>query len=152
MRKSLASAVGAVAMLTTAAALAHHGFGGAYDRSAPIYLEGTVEQAYFGYPHAELVLRADPSASPADLPDNAAEFMPGLGVWQADLGEAPEVEFPPVRRFFDLADRIEVGDRIALIVLRNCEPPHQLRAQWVAPESGPPVVRSGRMQSEVESC
>jgi len=152
MRKRLASAVGVLAMLTAAAALAHHGFGGAYDRSAPIYLEGTVERAYFGYPHAELVLRADPSARPADLPDSAAEFAPGLGVWHAELGGAPDIEFPPVRRFFDLEERIKPGDRIAVIALRNCEPPHQLRAQWVAPESGPPVVRSGRMQSEVEHC
>lgn len=152
MRKRLAGALAAASMLVAAAALAHHGFGGAYDRSAPIYLEGTVERAYFGYPHAELVLRADPAARPDDLPESAAEFAPGLAVWQAELGEAPEIEFPPVRRFFALEERVRPGDRIAVIALRNCEPPHQLRAQWVAPESGPPVVRSGRMQSEVERC
>lgn len=100
----------------------------------------------------EQVRRADPAARPADLPDSAAEFAAGLAVWKAELGEAPEIEFPPVRRFFALEERIQPGDRIALIALRNCEPPHQLRAQWVAPESGPPVVRSGRMQSEVERC
>ena len=50
-------------LIAPSAVLAHHGFGGRYDRAAPIYLEGFVETAHFGYPHAELTLRIDPEAS-----------------------------------------------------------------------------------------
>lgn len=40
----------AVVTLCSTFAFAHHGFGGRYDRSAPIYLEGTVLEAYFAFP------------------------------------------------------------------------------------------------------
>ncbi|MEM9764015.1 MAG: hypothetical protein AAF968_16160 [Pseudomonadota bacterium] len=129
-------------------ALAHHGFGGRYDRSAPIYLEGTVLEAYFGFPHAEVLIEADPDAIVAPASIATGEFVTGLTFWQAALGLQVEVEFPPVARFFALEERVDVGDRIGLVVLRNCEPPHQLRAQWVAPPTGPPVIREGTMQSE----
>lgn len=138
--------------LTATTALAHHGFGGTYDRSAPVYLEGTVESAFFGYPHAELVLTVDTDVRSASLGDEAREFADGLTFWRAEIGATSEIEFPPVALFFDLEPRIRPGDRIAVIVLRNCEPPHQLRAQWVAPASGDPVVRRGRMQTEVQGC
>jgi len=147
-----AKRVVALACLTAGAALAHHGFGGAYDRSAPVYLEGVVEQAYFGCPHAEVVLRVDQGAPRAALPASASEFSDGRTYWRAALGERPEIEFPPVARFFALDGRIRAGDRIAVVALRNCESPHQLRGQWVAPADGAPVAREGRMQQETNGC
>ena len=138
--------------LTGTAALAHHGFSGAYNRAAPLYLEGTVERAYFGYPHAELMLQVDPAATSPQLPESAAEFAEGLTFWQPELGATVEIEFPPVSRFFALGERMTVGDRVAVIVLRNCGQSGQLRGQWIAPPAGPPVVREGRMQTEVQGC
>lgn len=131
---------------------AHHGFGGEYNRSTPIYLEGFVTSAYFGYPHAELTLAVNKQTQRAVLPESANEFLSGLTFWYDALGETPEVEFPPVRRFFSLEGKIEKGDAVKLIVLRNCEPPHQLRVQWVMMANGEQVKRSGRMQNEVEDC
>ncbi len=150
VRTAIAAAL--AASLAAGAALAHHGFGGEYDRSTPIYLEGVVEQAFFGYPHAEIVLTADASVDNAPGVVAEGEFGDGLTFWRAELGPSVEIEFPPVRRFFDLDGRIAPGDRIGVVVLRNCEPPHQLRGQWVAPAEGDPVVRSGRMQNEVSGC
>ena len=39
-----------------------------------------------------------------------------------------------------------------MVVLRNCDPPHQLRAQFVAPAQGDPVLRVGKAQQEVTRC
>lgn len=89
-----------------------------------------------------------------ELPNDTgvAEFLEGLSYWDAALGTSIEIEFPPVDRFFELEGRIRPGDRIAVIALRNCEAPHQLRGQWIAPPDGPAVVREGRMQSEIDGC
>ena len=53
---------------------------------------------------------------------------------------------------FELDGRVNPGDRVAVIVLRNCEPPHQLRGQWVRPARGEAVIRGGTLQAEVEGC
>lgn len=139
-------------LLAGSTALAHHGFSGRYDVSIPIYLRGVVEAAYFGLPHTEITLTIDPSAGAPELAGTGAEFNDGLVPWSAELGKRVEIEFPPVARFFDLDGRVSIGDTVAVVVLRNCEPPHQLRGQWIAPEAGEPVVRSGRMQSEIGGC
>ncbi|MEO0632074.1 MAG: hypothetical protein AAFY46_15325, partial [Planctomycetota bacterium] len=138
----------ALAALFGTLALAHHGFGGRYDRAAPIYLEGRVLEAYFGFPHAEVVIDVDPKAMVAPEPVATGAFATGLTFWRAALGRQVKVEFPPVARFFALEGRVQLGDRMGLVVLRNCEPPHQLRAQWVAPSEGRPVIREGTMQTE----
>jgi hypothetical protein len=150
MRKVTTTAAVAGAALSASQADAHHGFTGRYNRSAPIYIGGRVERANFGYPHAVLTLTADGTGPVSGLPASAAEFSQGLRGW--DGGNSVTVELPPVQLFFNLESRIRVGDRIRLIVLRNCEEPHQLRGQWVAPAAGEPVVRQGRMQTEVNAC
>ena len=150
--KGLTVKAAVVLMLLGAGAAAHHGFTGRYDRSAPIYLEGVVVEAYFGYPHAELTLEVDPDAVGIALPAGAAEFADGLTYWRDPLGPRPEIEFPPTRGFFDLDGRVRPGDRVAVVALRNCEPPHQLRGQWIAVPDGTAVLRSGRVQDEVDGC
>lgn len=154
--RTMSTALGAVALtiagLAASVALAHHGFGGQYDRSAPIYLEGVVAEAYFGFPHAEVVIDADPEIATAPEEIMSGEFAAGLTFWREELGQRLEVEFPPVTDFFELGGRVSAGDRIGLVVLRNCEAPHQLRAQWITPNEGAPVLRTGRMQSETPGC
>ena len=150
--KALAATGAAVLTLLGAGAAAHHGFSGRYDRTAPIYLEGTVIEAYFGYPHAEVTLEADPAAVGIALPAEASAFTTGLTYWRDALGARPEIEFPPTRGFFDLDGRVRPGDRVAVVVLRNCEPPHQLRGQWISVADGSTVLRSGRVQDEVDGC
>lgn len=130
--------------------LAHHGFGGRYERGRPIWAIGTVEAAYFGQPHAEITLRPDTAARKGALANAVAEFQEGLSRL---LSDAPlEIEFPPVRLFFSLDGRVTVGDRVEVITLRNCIPPHQLRAQAIRLSSGEWIVRAGRMQTETETC
>lgn len=131
--------------LIAGTAMAHHGFTGRYDRSTPIYLTGEVTRADFGYPHAEITLRlTDGSAPQAAL----TEF-PGLVTMTE--GEVT-VELPPVRIFNALDGRVRVGEPVEMVVLRNCEAPHQLRAQWVDPADGEPVLRASRLQEEVDGC
>lgn len=131
-------------------ARAHHGLGGRYDRSAPVWLEGPVTTAYFGQPHAELSILVSASAPPTPVPSAIGAFAEGLVAWSG--GETVEVEFPPVRLFFALDGRIRSGDRVAVVALRNCEPLGQLRGQAIRPPDGVWVVREGRMQAEVAGC
>ncbi|XWN30478.1 MAG: hypothetical protein ROR55_23840 [Devosia sp.] len=129
---------------------AHHGFGGRYDRSAPVWLEGEVASVYFGQPHAELFIIVSESAKPDPPPEAIDEFADGLTLWPG--GGTVEVEFPPVRQFFALDGAIRSGDRVAIVALRNCQPPGQLRGQAIRLPDGEWVVRRGRMQTEVDGC
>ena len=127
---------------------AHHGFSGRYDAAQPIFLAGTVVRAAFQPPHPTLILRI---AEEIALP-NGTEFDGRLIRRPQDQGQLREVEFPPVQLFYALASRIALGDRVAVIAYRNCAAPHQLRGQWIRLRDGSIVVRSGRMQSDVEAC
>ncbi len=150
-RRAVLLATGAFA-LGLAPARAHHGFGGRYDRTRPIYLEGVVRTASFRPPHPTVTIDVDASQRrPAALP-SGDEFMVTLVLREEDRGRSVEVEFPPVSRFFGLGERIRVGERIAIVALRNCAAPHQLRGQWIRLADGTTVVRSGPMQTEVEGC
>jgi hypothetical protein len=78
-RSLRAKAIAALAGLTVLAAAgplaaAHHGFGGRYDRAAPLYLEGVVVAARHGYPHTELLVAIDGAVAvpPALLPASGA--------------------------------------------------------------------------------
>lgn len=140
------------ASLLAAPAYAHHGFGGRYDLARPIWIEGVVTRTTFAPPHPTLHVRAesvtDP-ATPTDLP-HGLTAMPAVTAEYA--GAEHEIEFPPVGTFFDLRDDVAVGDRVALIVLRNCDPPHQLRSQWIRLSNGTVVRRDNRMAYMVEGC
>ncbi len=129
-------------------AAAHHGFSGRYDASRPIYLAGTVVRAAFQPPHPVLTLSVTVVAA---LP-TGTEFDGRLIQRPEDQGQRREVEFPPVQLFYGLAPRIAVGDRVGVIVYRNCLAPHQLRGQWIRLADGAIVARSGRIQGEGEGC
>jgi hypothetical protein len=115
-----------LALLASSAALAHHGFQGRYDAANPVRVMGTVERAAFEHPHARVTVRTDESLV--------------------------EIEFPPITRFNALNGRLAVGDRVEIEALRNCEPPHQLRAQRVRLADGAVVAVQGRVQAETRGC
>lgn len=126
---------------------AHHGFSGRYDVTKPLYVGGRVKSAVFGYPHAVLEIIPD-GLPPTQVPVESSPQAPLL----MKAGGIVAIELPPVAIFNSLESRIKVGDRIGLIVLRNCDPPHQYRALWVAPVEGLPVNRDRRYQGEVQGC
>lgn len=130
-----------------AAVMAHHGFGGRYDRTAPVLVDGVVVSAYFGQPHPEITLETDPAPSGAtSLPEH---FAAGLVPWSEATAT---VEFPPIGTFFGLDGHVGVGDRVAIVAYRNCDPPHQLRGQWISVEAYGEAEASGRVQTEVDGC
>ena len=132
--------------------LAHHGFTGTYDSARPIYVAGDVVEASFRRPHPVIELRVDAELKPPnDLP-KGEEFADVIEVRSEDRGRIIDVEYPPISLFFNLRDRIAVGDRIETIVYQNCRPPHQLRGQWLRLADGEAVVRRGRMQTEDAGC
>lgn len=133
-------------------ALAHHGFGGRYLATQPIYLEGAVRTASFRPPHPTVSLAVSTSLQRPSALAGGDEFLDRLVVRQEDRGRLLDIEFPPVGLFFGLADRVRTGDAIAVVVYRNCNAPHQLRGQWIRLADGGTVVRSGRMQTEVQDC
>ncbi len=133
-------------------ARSHHGFGGLYDVSKPVFLKGEVLRASFRRPHPVINLGVARNLELPTVLTKGAEFLGRVTIRPEDQGRAIEIEYPPVRLFFKLRGQIKIGDRIATIAYRNCRPPHQLRGQWVRLADGSEVVREGRMQTEVERC
>lgn len=130
--------------------MAHHGFRGRYDATAPVYVEGYVVSAYFGQPHPLLTLRASGSRSmPAEWPDIVGGTT--VRIW-AGPGELATVELPPTSLFFSLRESVAVGDRVAVVALRNCSPPHDLRGQRIKLADGREVSRTGPVQTETAGC
>jgi hypothetical protein len=154
--QSLALAAACLTTLGAGAAWAHHGFGGRYDLANPVWIEGEVVEAYFGQPHAELTIAVPADlALPAAAPDlGTADFLGAgaLAVLPETQGTTIVVELPPTEQYYGLGDRMAVGDRIAIIAVRNCEPPHQLNGQWLRLADGEVVARAGAMSYMVEAC
>lgn len=63
-----------------------------------------------------------------------------------------EIELSPVGTFYDLRDQVRVGDRITLLALRNCEPPHELRSSWIQLSDGQIVSYVGGLHRKVDGC
>lgn len=135
-------------------ATAHHGFRGAYDATSPLFMEGTVEEVTLAYPHVEMtiIVPADITV-PATLPN-----LDVLGIPDAQAKIAPvsadtyHLQMAGTNFVTDLADRVKVGDRVALVALRNCQPPHEHRSRWIRIASGEVVTRGGATQAEVQGC
>lgn len=147
----------AIAFVSIPLASAHHGFQGRYDLSKPIWIEGTVVLSYFGNPHSVLTVEiANTLTEPEPRPDlgPAASFLDQNALFApVDLrGKTVQVELPPTSQYSRLGGRIATGDRIAVVAVRNCEPPHQLNAQWVRLADGSVESRDAAMSYMVETC
>jgi hypothetical protein len=142
--------IGAIAV----PALAHHGFSGAYNAAQPIYIEGVVEKVEISAPHVEMTLSA-----PAGITVPAAlERIEDINIKNAlskTVAAQPgsyEIQMAGTAFVRALNNRVKVGDRIALVALRNCQPPHEHRSRWIRLASGEIVTVTGHTQAEVEGC
>lgn len=135
-----------------AQAFAHHGGAGRYDAGQPIYLTGRVLEAHFAPPHPRLRLAVEAADLPALSAAEAADFTGPVAVRLGDAGRTLTVEFAPIGMFFSLGDRLSVGDRVEVIAMINCEPPHELRSQWLRLANGTLLMRSGGNHRKVSGC
>jgi hypothetical protein len=131
---------------------AHHGFGGSYDTSRPLYLRGQVASMRPSMPHPQLTLTiSNPLIMPGSLPQ-AQEWHGRLQIRPEDAGKRLTVEFPPISTFLDLRPEQVIRTAVEVIVYRNCFAPFQLRGQWLRLSNGEIRQRMGRVQTEVASC
>ncbi|WP_207477256.1 DUF6152 family protein [Arenibaculum pallidiluteum] len=136
----------------TGTVLAHHGVTGRYDAATPIVLSGTITAATFAPPHPVLSIRVDTAELPAFEVGRPAEYFGRAVVRAEDVGKVREIELSPVRMFYQLSDRLSVGDRIVIVALRNCLSPHQLRSTWLRLSDGTVVSYTGDWAPDVNGC
>lgn len=148
----LAALGGGLLVASGGAVLAHHGVTGFYDTSTPIALSGIVTRATFRPPHPVLYVRVEASESPSGDVGRPDEFTGAFVTRPEDVGEVREIELSPVGTFYDLRDQVRVGDRITLVALRNCEPPHELRSSWIQLSDGQIVSYVGGLHRKVDGC
>lgn len=165
MRLPLAVAVAVLltAMAPATIAHAHHGFGGRYDRSKPLYIEGQITQATYIQPHGLITVEpSPPTPPPADLlrlndrqysdlggREVVTKAQPiqatGGGVLVLLLtppmtGEVAARTAPPAR-----------GQSVGAIVYRECST-GELRVQLLRVSATDTLVRQGVLQREVDGC
>jgi hypothetical protein len=153
------SAIALVAATSIPKVEAHHGFTGRYDASSPLYLRGTVQEVRWQSPHSVLLLTLPKELEvPPEfrqLPEVnqlGADTQKQLAAPRNFLGTQQQVEFPPVASMVEpLENRLQVGDSVQLVVLRNCESPHQLRVLLARLEDGTTVARANT-GNQVNGC
>jgi len=141
-----------VLALSGGGVLAHHGVTGQYDMSTPIVIGGMVTRTTFAPPHPIVTVRVEQTDIPAGNLDRPDEFRGQLVVRAEDIGQDREIELSPVRTFYDLADRVRVGDRVLIVALRNCLAPNQLRSSWIRLADGEVVSYTGGLHRRVDGC
>lgn len=139
-------------LVSSVAVLAHHGTTGQYDAVAPIVLSGTLVSATFAPPHPVLSIEVDRAELPAFEVGRPDEYFGAPIVRSEDVGEVREVELSPVRMYYDLADRLSIGDRIVVVALQNCLPPHQLRSTWLRLDDDTIVSYTEDWAPTVDGC
>lgn len=158
MRLGLTTAIVLFSAVSFGRVEAHHGFSGQYDASRPLYLQGTVRQVRWQSPHSTLIVELPKNLEvPPEFRQLSASRL-GLNNQQRLtvsanlLGRRSRVEFPPVVSMVaPLRDRLQVGDSIQLVVLRNCQPPNQLRVLLARLSDGTTVARA-RTANQVNGC
>lgn len=138
--------------LSGSAVSAHHGVTGRYDTNNPIAITGTVTRATFTPPHPILSVRAEAAAPPAVEGNSPDKFTGPAVARPEDVGQVHAIEFSPARTFYGLGDRVRVGDRVVVLALRNCLPPHQLRSWWIQLSDGQVVSLTGDWARGVAGC
>jgi hypothetical protein len=152
-RLTVGIAVGIVSFLSMGSSPeAHHGVTGQYDAARPIVLNGILSEAVFAPPHPVLTVRVNDLPLPSATLGRPEDYFGPVTARPEDVGAELVVELSPVRMFYDLADRIEPGDRITLVALRNCLPPHQLRSTWIMLADGDVVTYDGDWAPDVDGC
>jgi hypothetical protein len=149
--RNIAAALAALA-LSGSGVSAHHGVTGRYDSSKPIVLAGVVTQATFSPPHPVISVRVEATDIQSLEVDRPDEFTGPFTVRPEDVGQVREVEFSPVRTYFHLGDRVRAGDRVLVLALRNCLPPHQLRSSWIRLANGEVVSHEGGLHRKAHGC
>lgn len=165
MRLPLAVAV--VVLLTLMApatyAQAHHGFGGRYDRSKPLYIEGQITQATYIQPHGLITIEpAPPAPPPADLLRLNDRQYSDLGgrevvtkaqpIQATGGGVLVLLLTPPMTS--TVASRPAPparGQSVGAIVFKECST-GELRVQLLRMSATDTLVRQGVLQREVEGC
>lgn len=138
---------------------AHHGFTGQYDVSRPLYLQGTVREVRWQSPHSILVLELPknlkvPSAfrQLSQVNELGSDTQIRLSVPRNLLGTRQRVEFPPLASMVSpLQNRLQRGNTVQLIVLRNCQAPNQLRVLLARLNDGTTVAQA-RTSNQVNGC
>lgn len=120
----------------TGSSLAHHGVTGRYDGSRPILIAGIVTATTFAPPHPVLSVRVEDVDIDGRQFGRPEEYFGTVTIRPDDVGLVRDIELSPVRMFYDLENELRPGDRVTLVALRNCLPPHQLRSTWVRLRSG----------------
>lgn len=143
-----------LALSLAGTASGHHGFRGAYDATNPFYAAGTVRQVTIAYPHVELVLEVAAAPSiPDELPQIEVLEIPGAREKLRALAPGEyEIQLAGTEFVSALEGRIAAGDPVALIALRNCQPPNEVRSRWIRLADGDIVTVRGATQAEVAGC
>ncbi|MEV5827641.1 hypothetical protein AB0L25_18930 [Spirillospora sp. NPDC052242] len=151
-----------VGFLMSHGMLAHHGGGGSYDASRPLYLRGRVIQARYGFPHAQLRIEVPANLTvPSRLP--GADRLRGHDAWGGPpapegAGQVRDLLLPPdiTGTLNDMSGRPNVGDEVAAIVYRRCdaegdEYSGELRVQMIYTGTGTHRYR-GSITRIVDRC
>jgi hypothetical protein len=133
-------------------AVAHHGVTGRYDAARPILISGTVTATTFSPPHPVLSVRIERANVADGQLGRPEEYFGPVAARPEDLGQVREVELSPVRMFYDLEAKVKPGDRVTLVALRNCLPPHQLRSTWIRLMDGETLSYSRDWAPGVDGC
>lgn len=151
---ALSMAIAAAGLLTLRGegASAHHGVTGRYDAGHPISVTGTVVRATFSPPHPVLTIRVAEGSPPGSGSNLPRDLRGPVTTRRSDIGQLRTVEFTPADRFYALRSRVKPGDKVQLIAMRNCLPPHQLRSWWLKLPDGRVVVVNGDWARKVVRC
>jgi hypothetical protein len=149
---SLACAAVGLLTLTGEGASAHHGVTGRYDAGHPISITGTVVRTTFSPPHPVMTIRVAEGPPPGSGSNLPRDLRGPVATRRSDIGQLRTVEFTPADRFYALRSRVKPGDKVQLIAMRNCLPPHQLRSWWLRLPGGQVVVVNGDWARKVARC
>ncbi|GAA2429634.1 hypothetical protein GCM10010191_48830 [Actinomadura vinacea] len=162
MRRGRTSPGKAIGLLMLHGMLAHHGGGGSYDASRPLYLRGRVIQARYGFPHGQLRIEVPANLTvPNRLP--GVEGLRGHDDWAGPpiaegAGQARDLLLPPdiTGTLGGMSGRPQVGDEVAAVVYRRCdaegdEYSGELRVQMLYAAGGSHPYR-GTLTRFVDRC
>ena len=160
---SVATAVIVTMLASATPAHGHHGFGGRYDRSNPLYIEGQITQVTYALPHGLITIQpSQPAGPPPDLLDLSSAAYVRLGgrdvvtrsrpIEAVGGGVLVLLLTPPMTT--EVAGRAAPparGQPIGAIAFRECST-GELRVQLLRVSATDTLVRIGVLQTEVDGC